>query len=271
MHGSALARAQRARGRAAGCLRTRTLKNWLSGYGTAGRGTHPDRYPRLRRSRSNDSWRWCFINWARAGLRHNHARRRRLRRSGHNRSSGARWGRGGGRCNRRRGGRGRGCGGRRGRCWTRRRDHRRRGWSHRCCSHYCGTLCGRSYHCRARRGRRGTWSRSGGRGRGGRRRCWPYRRRRNRGLCNNRRRHGTRRRSDCFLLLRNCLQHISGAGDVRQIDLGLDFFFAAQRTRGAGRRGLCFGRAANVLTHLFRFVFLERTGMGLLLSHSDER
>jgi hypothetical protein len=58
---------------------------------------------------------------------------------------------------------------------------------------------------------------------------------------------------------------------MRQIDLGLDFFFAAQRTRRAGRRRLRFGRAAEVDPHFFGFMLLERTGMGLLLRHSDER
>jgi hypothetical protein len=58
---------------------------------------------------------------------------------------------------------------------------------------------------------------------------------------------------------------------MRQIDLGLDFFFAAQYTRGPGRRCLRFGRAAEVEPHFFRFMLLERTGMGLLLRHPDER
>ena len=74
-----------------------------------------------------------------------------------------------------------------------------------------------------------------------------------------------------FLLLRNRLQHISGPGDVRQIDLGLDFFFAAQWARRARRRRLRFGRAADVGPYFFSFMLLERTGMGLLLRHPDER
>jgi len=71
--------------------------------------------------------------------------------------------------------------------------------------------------------------------------------------------------------LRDGLQHISRPGDVRQIDFGLDFFFAAQRARGTRRRRLRFGRAAEVDPHFFRFMLLERTGMGLLLRHPDER
>jgi hypothetical protein len=37
-----------------------------------------------------------------------------------------------------------------------------------------------------------------------------------------------------FFLLRNGSQHVSRTGDVRQVDLGLDFFFAAQRAAGLG-------------------------------------
>jgi hypothetical protein len=44
---------------------------------------------------------------------------------------------------------------------------------------------------------------------------------------------------------------------MRQINLGLNFLFAAQGTRGAGRRGLRFGGAAQVDPHFFRFMFLE--------------
>jgi hypothetical protein len=66
-------------------------------------------------------------------------------------------------------------------------------------------------------------------------------------------------------------QHISGPGDMRQIDLGLDFFFAAQRARRTGRRRLRFGRAADVGPHFFRFMLLERTGMSLLLRHPDDQ
>ncbi len=272
MHGTALAGTQRARGRAAGRLRARALKNWLAGNRTARRGTHSDRYARLRRSRSNDSWRRCFIHWARAGLRHNHARSRRLRRTGHDRCSRTRrrcwsWRRGRS-SNRRRGGRRRCNCGRRRRCRTRRSRHRRRGGRYRRCGD-CGTLCWWSNNRWTRRRRRRNWSRGYGRCR--RRRRWPCGRR-----CDNRlrcywRRYRTRGRCNCFLLLRNGLQHVSGTGDVRQIDLGLNFFFAAQRARGAGRRGLCFGRAADMRPHFFRFMLLERTGMGLLLRHSDER
>jgi hypothetical protein len=74
-----------------------------------------------------------------------------------------------------------------------------------------------------------------------------------------------------FFLLRDCFQYISRPRDVRQINLGLDFFFAARGARSFARRGRRFGRAADVGAHLFCFVLLERTGMRLFLSHSDER
>jgi hypothetical protein len=271
MHGTTLPGTQRARRTSAGNLRTRALKNWLARHRTAGRRTHSDWYTGLRWGRSNDSWRRSLVDRTRACLRHNHARRRRLRRTGHDGCSGTRrcwWSlRRGRSCNRRRSWRGRRNRGRRRRCRTRRSHDRRRGWGCRRCGH-CGTFRWRSHNCRTRCGRRRSWSR--GYGRRWRRR-WPSGWRRDNGLRCHWRDRRTRGRSDRFLLLRNGLQHVSGTGDVRQVDLGLNFFFAAQWARGSGRRGLCFGRAANVLPHLFRFMFLERTGMGLLLRHSDER
>jgi hypothetical protein len=121
------------------------------------------------------------------------------------------------------------------------------------------------------RGRRNNRWRSGRLRHCGRRR-WPNcRRHNNRARGDGRRRHRTWRRRDRFLLLCDGFQHVSGPGDVRQVDLGFDFFFAAQRTRGPGRRRLRFGRAADVGPYFFCFMLLERTGMGLLLRHSDER
>jgi len=74
-----------------------------------------------------------------------------------------------------------------------------------------------------------------------------------------------------FLLLCDGLEHISRTGDVREIDLGLDLFFATQRT--CSFRCVCrgFGCTPNVSPHLFSFVFLERTGVGLLLRDSNNR
>jgi hypothetical protein len=69
--------------------------------------------------------------------------------------------------------------------------------------------------------------------------------------------------------LGNCLQHISGTGDVGQIDFGFDFFFAAKWARGLGSRRLRFVRAANVGPDLYRFVLLDRTGVRFFLRHPD--
>jgi hypothetical protein len=44
---------------------------------------------------------------------------------------------------------------------------------------------------------------------------------------------------------------------MRQINLGLDFFFAAQRARRTCRRRLRFGRTAKMDPHFFCFVLLE--------------
>ena len=102
-----------------------------------------------------------------------------------------------------------------------------------------------------------------------RRRRWPRRRRRDHGPRSHRRRCWTRRRRNRFLLLGNGSQHISRPGDVGQIDLGLDLFFAANGTRGFRARRRRFGGAAQVDPHFFRFVILDGTGMGLLLRHPD--
>jgi hypothetical protein len=56
---------------------------------------------------------------------------------------------------------------------------------------------------------------------------------------------------------------------MRKINLGLDFFFAARETRVARRGTLGFSRASDIDSHFFCFVLLQRTGMRLLLCHSD--
>jgi hypothetical protein len=45
----------------------------------------------------------------------------------------------------------------------------------------------------------------------------------------DRRRNWLRRSRYGFLLLRDRFQHVAGTRDMGQINLGLDFFFAAQR------------------------------------------
>jgi len=63
-------------------------------------------------------------------------------------------------------------------------------------------------------------------------------------------------------LLLNGAQHVSRAGDVREVDLGFDFFFAVGGTRsspcGTWHR---VGAAAEVLSHQVRFVIFQGTGV----------
>jgi hypothetical protein len=56
---------------------------------------------------------------------------------------------------------------------------------------------------------------------------------------------------------------------MREINLGLDFFFAAQWARAARRGTLRFSRAADIRPHLLGFMVLDGTGVRLLLSHPD--
>ena len=290
MHGTALSRTQgRTRStNSRGSLRARTLKDRLAGhrttryrtagYRTARRRTYPsDRRPgwcsRRRRTR-----RRSLVHGPRPGLRDDHARRRR------------RWGHGNWRCGRtRRYGRGWGRrGGRSGNRWRRRRSRR----NHR-------SRWGGGYN-RARRHSNWRWGnndrswlvdhrwrynmphRGGGRSWRRHGRCRRRRQRRRwfrgswrhddwlrwRWRCN--RTYGRWRRSG-FFLLRDRLQHVARTRDVRQINLGLNFFFSAQRTRGARRRRLPIGRAADVDSNFFRFVLLQRTGMRFLLGDAHQR
>ncbi len=272
MHRAPLTRTQR-RTRRANSGRTRgarTLKNRLARNGTPRHGTRCDRRPRLHCG--HRTRRRSFIHRTRPGLRNDHARSRRLwrnRRGRRARRDYRRW-----RLRRRRN---RGRHGPRersdpgnwlGRTRNWRRDLRR---SRRCCSHNrSGLLRRRRNHDWFRRRHRFSrnmgsshWrcSRSG-------RLC---RRRHHCRLCHNWRSRRTHRRRHRFLLLRNRLQHVSRTGNVRQIDLGFDFFFATQRARGLARCRRRFGRSANVGAYFFGFVVLERTGVRLLLGHADDR
>jgi hypothetical protein len=280
MHRAPFARTQRrtrSAWAAARTLRTRTLKNGLARNWTSGSRTHRSSRGASLRCRSYWTWRRSLVYRARSGLRDNHSWRRRLRRTGNGR--GRRWTR---RCRRSlRRGRSRGC---------RRRGRRRLGWSNDNRRRWCRGTGGRRNgrrrccrwlfnwrrnHCRPHWSRRRSGNRSSSR-RSNWRRSWPccwcgwcnYR------LCHNRRRCRTnwwRGGRGRFLLLCNRLQHISGTRDVRQINLGFYFFFAAQWACGARRRGLRFSRAADMDSNFFSFMLLQRTGMGLLLRHSDER
>ncbi len=84
----------------------------------------------------------------------------------------------------------------------------------------------------------------------------------------NRRLEGRRNR---FFLLRNCLKNISRPGNVGKVNLGLDFFFAAGRSCRLRGRRLRLCSSTEVGPHLFRLVLFERTGVRLLLRHSDQR
>jgi hypothetical protein len=258
MHWTALAGTQwrtRRTHAAAGPLWTRTLENWLTGYGTSWCGTHrPDGSPGLRDGRDRTRRR-SFIYRTRSGLRNNHARRWRPRRSCNRRRNWTRW----------RNSRRRSCrrGDWRDRCWGWRRDHgRRRHWRTRGCNHWrrrrsrrnCGPLNHGRYHSGTNRRR---WRNNGRRGwRNNRRRR--LRRRSDHGSGHDWRRwYEPWRRRNRFLLLCDGSQNIARPGDVRQIDFGLNFFFATQNARGFVIGGLRLGRAADICAHLFRLVILD--------------
>jgi hypothetical protein len=268
MHRTPLSRTQGTRRTSAGNHRTGALKNWLSRHWTPGRGTHgPGRRAGLCNGCDRPRRR-SFIHRTRSSLRNNHARSRRLWRPRNhwNRTRRRHWSMGRGRSRNR------------GRCryrwrWRNHRRCRRRYQPRRCSNRRCGRrrrwsqggshgghgpFCRWSNHFRPRSWRR-RWSfRCRNRRRRGRWR-WSCRRSRGRNhrLCRNWSHCGPRRRRDGFLLLGNGFQHISRPGNMRQIDLGLDFLFTAQGTRGPGRRSLRFGRAANMDSHFFGFMLLE--------------
>jgi len=261
MHGTPLSWTQgRSHSRRRRLLRPRALKDRFAWF----------RPPRHR------TWSCCrrsFVYRARSGLRHNHARRS------------ARW-RPGRRCCLHFGGRNR---------WRRRRGHdcRRRDCRGRTRRNSDGgrRACdwrndrgrnrrlGRNDH-RCRRARGG--DRSGcnelwrrrfddrlGRNSGlGRRHNWRFglrdhRRNRGHGLD-----HGTRRSLGSRFLLLDGPQHVSRAGNVREVNLGLNLAFRACSPRGPGR-GRLFRVSAEMVAHQNRLVLFERTGVRLLLGDPD--
>jgi hypothetical protein len=174
-------------------------------------------------------------------------------------------------------------------CRSHSRDSRRHGDSgRRCCrtrtrSGCARSRCGRGRWChgnfgqnhdRSRRTMRGRY-----RSRGHQSRC---RRRRSRSFDHRLGRHGLRRhgsgwnfrlrfhggrlhrRLDCptrrgvfdgSLLLRDGAQHVSRSRNMREVDLGLDLFFAVSSTRRSPRRSRRpLGAAAEMFPHQFRFV-----------------
>ena len=279
MHGTTLAGPQR-RSRAAGRCRTRTLENWLPWNRASWRR------PALRR-RLQTRWllRRSQVDRPGAGLRHDHAPHRS-----------ARPGRRSGRRSRL----GRMCLGRR-RSFCKRRSHRLWGCSRSCRPyrwwwrhhnfgrrrrHWRGFLRRLDRRRSLRRRRRGGrnnwrcnhrtmhrrrgWKNRGSRGLGRNRR----RRRRCRG--NRTWRHSCSRARRCFLRMccrtRGCrvrslldrLQHVTGLGNVGEIELRLDLLGARPaRTRLLRRRS--FPVSGKVLPHLLRFVRFDGTGVGLLL------
>ncbi len=283
MHWPTLAGTKRRTRRPSASSRRAALKNWLTWNGTSRSGAHSatDWNSRLHR-------RWCGPDWSlihrtRSSLRNNHARCRRRRR---------RWPR----CDRRR----RRCTRRnrrrssdcyRGRLTDRlRRNGRRSDRANRRRTRPC-----RSGRCGNSRSRWNWW-----RDWAGRNRCCGWRNRRSRrGRSNHRRRdrcgtaHRSRRSchkflwswrwrrshyrsrrdwgSHCFFFLGDRAQHVPGTGNVRQIDFGFDFFFAAAGAgTGFARLRRAF-RRADIHSNLFRFVLFQRTGVRLLFSHSDQR
>jgi hypothetical protein len=259
--------------------RTRPLKDGLTRNRTSWSRTRTggwlsDRYTRSRRR--------SFVHWTRSDLRYDHARGWSRRCGLSRRCYWTRrrdW-----RC-RRRNGRSRGRG--------RSRRHNCRRWN---CRHwtrrrYNRLSCNRSWSFDLRR--RGRWlRRSSGHNRffccrwGGDGRCRRSHNRsrgcnRSRRFCGNRRCCGSRRRRHCcgplrrmldrFLLLCDCSQYIAGTRNVRQINLGLDFLFAARRMGRFRRLRGRLPRTAQVRPHFFGFVFFERAGVSLLLGDSDYR
>jgi hypothetical protein len=73
-----------------------------------------------------------------------------------------------------------------------------------------------------------------------------------------------------LLLTDNCFQHVSGFGDVRQIDLGLDSIGSGLRGTGSPR-SRTFASAAEISAHLVGFVVFQGTGMRLLLGYANVR
>ena len=83
MHGTALAGTQRTRRASAGNLRTRALKNRLTGHGASRRGTHGTCGSTGLRGGRDRARRRSFVYRTRPSLRNDHARCRRLRRTCH--------------------------------------------------------------------------------------------------------------------------------------------------------------------------------------------
>jgi hypothetical protein len=63
-------------------------------------------------------------------------------------------------------------------------------------------------------------------------------------------------------LLRDRLEHVSGFGDVRQVDLGLELFRLSARTATAGAAGLAVFSV--ILLHALRLIHFDGAGVRFL-------
>jgi len=70
-------------------------------------------------------------------------------------------------------------------------------------------------------------------------------------------------RMSTLTLFRECLEHVAGLGDLRQVDLRFEFVGRPRLAAGAA-----FSDVAEVLAHLLGFIGFERTGMRLLLGNA---
>jgi hypothetical protein len=280
MHRPAFARSQR---RSIGRRRprSRALENRLSWHWTSRSWTHCGSRGRTRRGEC--AGRRCrpqgrLINRTRPSLRNDHSWRRHRRRRWCTR--GCRSGRHGRHLwRRRRGPQGR-CDRRRGTSSRRPRGRNRRSggsWGRRC--HGSSGLRS-SRRCRSRKGRprARSWNykfrRSGRRRsrhlRRGNDRGWRWRGRRL-GLDGRRSLRRSIRSRGPLLLADDGFKSVAGLGNMREVDLGLDFIGVG--TSRTGRPAGTLRRAGNAQadTHFFRFMVFERTGMALLFGDSDFR
>lgn len=70
-------------------------------------------------------------------------------------------------------------------------------------------------------------------------------------------------------MLSDRAENIAGAGDMRQVDLGLDFFTGRPRRARSLACAVRFACASKVRTHFLGLVLFQGAGMRLLLRHTD--
>ena len=170
--------------------------------------------------------------------------------------------------------------------WTRSPQRSGDGW--RCRSGTCSSRCGRGGWCDGNLGRNDDHRRRPISGSYRSRRHHSGRRRRRRvnhwlgwhclrRPCLRFYRRLLNRRLDCrarrgmlgySLLLRDGAQHVSGPRNIRQVNFGLDSFVAMGGARSLRRTRRSLGAAAEMLSHQFRFVIFQRTGVRFLLRNT---